>query len=293
MKRFLFILICGVILTGCSNTSDSESQPENDAITEQDIDLNAYMNKTWVMDEWNSGKPYHSNYLSFVINKREKGMVEGKVSINEILENNSELYTETNTVGSLTGSVQNGILDCHLEWKEEGFSGNLRLKNCNSDKIEAVLHVDKKNGADIPENGTYLFRAYKLEDSEQKGFSYADTVDTIALDGWGTVKFISRVRTGGKHNVLEVYLTSMENDILYNFSYLGNYPHDVCVKEYSFEDLDDDGLKDLILSLTGNEEGEDEIQTRVYYQKENGGFKNDNKLFVGLNDGEYNKRENF
>lgn len=78
----------------------------------------------------------------------------------------------------------------------------------------------------------------------------------------------------------------MENDILYDFTYLGNYPHDVCVKEYSFEDLDNDGLKDLILILTGNE-GDDGRQARVYYQKNNGCFKNDNKLFIELNNGEY------
>ena len=286
LKRFLFILFCGAMLVGCGNTVDSGLPPENNTITETDFDLNKYMNKTWIMDKENSGNSY-SNYLSFVINKNENGMVEGKFSICEILENNSELYTDTNSVGTLTGSIQNGVFDCQLEWEEEGFSGNLQLKNRSDDKIEAVLNVDKKNGDDMPESGTYLFRPYKLKDSEEKRYSYEDTVDTIELDGWGAVKFISRVRSGGKHNILEIYLTSMENDILYNFTYLGNYPHNVCVKEYSFEDLDNDGLKDLILILTGNEEGEGESMARVYYQKNNGGFKNDKKLFVALNGGKH------
>ena len=168
LKRFLFILFCGAMLVGCGNTVDSGLPPENNTITETDFDLNKYMNKTWIMDKENSGNSY-SNYLSFVINKNENGMVEGKFSICEILENNSELYTDTNSVGTLTGSIQNGVFDCQLEWEEEGFSGNLQLKNRSDNKIEAVLNVDKKNGDDMPESGTYLFRPYKLKDSEEKG----------------------------------------------------------------------------------------------------------------------------
>ena len=83
----------------------------------------------------------------------------------------------------------------------------------------------------------------------------------------------------------------MEKEILYDFNEFNYFPNDFCVKEFSFEDLNQDGLKDLVLILTCNEDNRIK-NARVYYQNNKGSFVINKDLYDELNNGKHTYNKN-
>ncbi|WEG14508.1 hypothetical protein PU629_09180 [Pullulanibacillus sp. KACC 23026] len=74
----------------------------------------------------------------------------------------------------------------------------------------------------------------------------------VNLKPWGNVEFVSGKITSGNHIPTVFYLTNQNGDILYNFSD-SPFPYNVDVKAVSFEDVNKDGLKDIIVIVTQND----------------------------------------
>uniref|UniRef100_UPI0006D29DAA hypothetical protein n=1 Tax=Clostridium sp. NkU-1 TaxID=1095009 RepID=UPI0006D29DAA len=110
----------------------------------------------------------------------------------------------------------------------------------------------------------------------------------VDLNSWGNVKFVSGKITGGDHIPVVFYLTNEDGDILYNF--YAALPYSIDVKAVSFQDVNKDGRKDIIIIAADNYDGAagDPIAT-VYLQEADGSFTNDYKLDQEINDSGNNK----
>ena len=175
---------------------------------------------------------------------------------------------------------------CRAERSGGGALPSAALRQCDKLKLyfgNSKIEVEINMAEEKKER--YVFKSYRLEDFDEKGYSYAVKDSIVELDKFGKIKFVSRVRKGGKHNTLEIYLTSLENDVLYDFAEFDCFPNDFNVKEFSFVDLNRDNLKDLIIILSCNED--DTINNvRVYFQNKKGGFDINEDLYDKLNNEE-------
>lgn len=85
-----------------------------------------------------------------------------------------------------------------------------------------------------------------------KGFTTIENQSfMVDLNSWGNVKFVSGKITGGNHIPVVFYLTSENGDILYSFEDTP-FPYNVDVKAVSFQDVNKDGLKDIIIIVIDN-----------------------------------------
>jgi hypothetical protein len=109
-----------------------------------------------------------------------------------------------------------------------------------------------------------------------KGFSPNNNQSfTINLKSWGNVKFVSGKITGGNHIPTVFYLTNQNGDILYNFD--DPFPYNVVVKAVSFEDVNKDGLKDIIIIVSQNDNAGNPIAA-VWLQNANKTFTLDTSM---------------
>jgi len=115
-----------------------------------------------------------------------------------------------------------------------------------------------------------------------KGFTPNDNQSfTVDLKSWGNVKFVSGKITGGNHIPTVFYLTNAKGDILYSFND-SPYPYNVDFKAVSFEDVNKDGLKDIIMIVSDNDNAGKPIAA-FWSQNANKTFTCDTKRSQDLN----------
>jgi len=138
----------------------------------------------------------------------------------------------------------------------------------------------------LPE-GTFEFTPYNLKNIN--GFELTkDQTFMVDLNSWGHVQFVSGKLTGGNHIPVVFYLTNEQGDILYNF--YAALPYSVDVKAVSFQDVNKDGLKDIIILVEDNYDGASgEPIATVFMQEADGSFARDNELDQEINDSGSNK----
>lgn len=232
-------------------------------------DYNQYLRKIWVVKSWNGGA---YDYFSFFISKIENGVIEGKLSIGSIAYPDFYSYSlePSKYLGDLSGTVNNDVADCRFRDKV-GNKGNLTLVFQENDEINVKMKYTDKGEAykDLSLDGNYLFRPYKLADIKyfipDKEHSFS-----IVLNSWGSVKFISGEVDHGNKVYPAAYLINEHEDILYKFQ----APFQTGFKtiEASSKDINNDGLKDVKITIGFVDDPNIERIEWIFYQMSNGFF---------------------
>lgn len=261
-----------------TNSADTKSPgtttPTATIATGDAIDYNQYIKKTWVMEK-------DTNSFSFCISKIVNGKITGRFTSNvPAVPNQYDL-------GHLTGTINKDTAECQFS-DAAGNKGSIKLIFKPNDKMEVTIKLTDKSQyiEQRPQEGTFQFIPYNLNDIE--GFSLIkDQSFIVDLNYWGTVNFVSGKLTAGNHIPVVFYLTNKGGDILYDFN--ATLPYSVDVKAVSFEDVNKDGLKDIIIIVADNYVDSGEQIATVYLQKADGVFTNDPKLDQEINNSGNNK----
>jgi len=236
LAAFLAILSLG--LAGCvgskdevpSETSTSPSNSSTDStIYEQ------YLRKVWIEKNWDGGDIFYPIPFSLSITDIKEEKIEGKFSIDTVADSDYLL-------GGFTGAIQNGKVNCQFDDKS-GNKGNMTLDFLENNKLEVSIEFTEKDPIYRAENGTYLFRLYNLKDVEKS----LDAIKTysIAINlFWGNVNIVAVVYNVDKSPCPVVFLANDDGDILYRFG--GAFPNGTEIKDILIEDINGDGLEDVI-----------------------------------------------
>jgi len=305
MNRKLHILFAFIIvflfLVGCAknNSIDMPQQNQNTKIvvpplngeitkspeaatptmtnsTSDTIDYNQYTKKTWIKSNNNASQ---ENGVSFIISKIENKKMTGELTVV------GQGQSCPNTVADLNGTINNDTVNCHFIDSRDN-EGNIKLIFKPNDTIDATITLTNKSEDDIAQTpeGTFQFVALNLKD--KKEFSPIEEQSFIVeLNSWGEVRFVSGKFTLHDYVPVGFYLTAKDGDILYNFDYPINY--DVDIKAVSFNDVNKDGLKDIII-IASSIENSDNLAT-IFLQYNDQSFRYDPKLDEEINDSGSNK----
>ena len=282
---FLLLVGCGNQYTAQQNGQSTEEKQNEESTTSDTIDYSKYIKKVWVVKSW-TNEAY--NYSSFCISKIANGEIEGKLSTKDIAEPDYYYYLPNHQVylANLTGKINNDTAECQFSDKD-GDKGNVKLVFKSNDEIEATIEYTDKSECykDSSLDGNFLFKPYNLKYID--GFSpFNDQIFTVNLNSWGNVKFVCGKLIGGKHIPTEFYLTNEAGDILYNFN--TPFPYNVDVKAVSCQDVNKDGLKDIIIIVGDSDDSSWQI-AKVFFQKTDGSFDNDVGVNIEINDSGNNK----
>lgn len=233
------------------------------------IDYNQYLKKIWVVKSW-SGGAY--DYSSFFISRIENRVIEGKLSTGSIAYPDFFFYSlePSKYLGDLSGTVNNSVAECQFSDKV-GNKGSVALMFKENDEIEAKIKYTNKGEAykDLPLDGNYIFRPYNLTDIKDfiqlKEHSFA-----IDLNSWGSVNFVSGEVNHGDKVYPAVYLTNEHDDILYKFQ--ASFKTGSKIKQASIKDINNDGLKDVMITTEFIDDPGAESIEWIFYQMSNGLF---------------------
>jgi len=192
-------------------------------------------------------------------------------------------------IAELEGTVINETAKCQLVNDSRENKGTVELLLKPDNTLAATITITERSGDTImslPE-GTFEFTPYNLKNINGLEL-IKDQTFMVDLNSWGNVNFVLGQLTGGNHIPVEFYLTNEEEDILYNFNTV--LPYSVDVKAVSFQDVNKDGLKDIIIIVEDNYDGASgEPLAAVYLQEADGSFTNNNELNQEINDSGNNK----
>jgi hypothetical protein len=224
------------------------------------------------------------NNSSFCITKILNGKITGIFTIG--LPAVPNIYHS----GQLTGTINKNTAECQFS-DNAGDKGNINLVFKSNNDIEATIKFTNRIQANknLSLDGTFEFRPYNLSDMKQ--FSPIESQSfMVNLNSWGYVKFVSGKGIGGNHIPTLFYLTDKDANVIYDFS--AELPYSIDVKSVSFQDVNNDGLKDIIIICTDAYNvpaGSGKPIATVYFQKNDGSFTSNDELDQELNDSGNNK----
>lgn len=306
-KKMLFTIITtSLLIVGCgkndtTNSLQQNEKPSLEAITENNvttesqeesisitttttaataagntIDYKQYLKKTWIR---NTDSDFPDNGgLSILISKIGEGKIQGEVSA----VGNGPAYNIDSA--EFEGTVNNDTAECRLVNDSRGNKGTIEFLFKSDNTLEATITITGRSNdtvMSLPE-GKFEFTPYNLKNIKGLELIKEQTF-MVDLNSWGNVKFVSGKLTGGDHIPVVFYLTNEDGDILYNF--YAALPYSIDVKAVSFQDVNKDGRKDIIIIVADNYDGAtgDPIAT-VFLQEADGSFTNDYKLDQEIND---------
>ena len=275
-------------VTTTTNSAGSKSQgisqgAAEPVITSDEIDYNPYIKKVWIVKDGTNNDPY--GYPSFCISEIENGKIAGKFSSSGPAVPSNYYYLPDH-YEDLTGTIDNGTAECQFS-DEKGNKGNIKLVFKANDEIESIIkYTEKSQDNKYYKDGTFQFRPYNLNNDMKEVSIIKDQSFTVDLNSWGNVRFVTGKAMGGndKHPT-DFYLTDEDENIFYDFDF-GIYNIDV--NAVSFQDVNKDGLKDIIIII-----GESYVVpygsgkplgAEVFYQKTDGSFDSEGKLNKELDD---------
>lgn len=274
----------GQSTSSTTNGEDSKSQGTAELVTTSDeIDYNPYIKKAWIVKDGTNNNPY--GYPSFCISEIENGKIVGKFSSSGPAVPTNYYYLPDH-YEDLTGKINNGTAECQFSNKK-GDKGNIKLVFKPNDEIEATIkYTEKSQDNKHYKDGTFQFRPYNLNNDMKEVSIIKDQSFTVDLNSWGKVRFVTGKAMGGndKHPT-NFCLTDENENILYDFE---QYIYNIDVNAVSFQDVNKDGLKDIIIII-----GESYVVpygsgkplgAEVFYQKTDGSFDSEGKLNKELDD---------
>lgn len=289
-KIFLYVLLSlmSVSFVGCnfiSNSSKSDSSDSSatssvttslpSSISANHIDYNQYLKKVWVVKSWGGGA--HNYNTSFCITKIENGVIEGEFCTGAVACNGTTPASPP--FDMFSGTIKNGVVELLFkstnvhskEYSDEnGDRAKVTLNFKDENELEANIVYSKRLNDLSFINGNYLYRPYNFADTlymePQRKRSFS-----VNLDYWGNIKIITAVISSKGKIYPVAYLTNENNDILFEF-----YVQQFEIANVAAEDINGDGLKDIIFSSTDTDFKQ---AKQIFYQKDNGIFY-DSKLNV-------------
>lgn len=242
------------------------------------IDYNQYINKVWVI------KDHYDNFVtypSFCISKIANGQITGRFHTT---------INITSNYGHLTGTISKDTAICKFD-DDYGANGTMNLVFKTYNEIEVTIEFSDKSQADTfnPKGETkYQYVPFNINNMPSfvpiEGKSFM-----VDLNSWGSVKFVSGIDTGEKTKPVVFYLTDKNGNVLYEFS-VGYFTY-ADVGAVSFQDVNKDGLKDIIIILNGK--NPDDVYGRykatINFQNSDGSFTHDSDLDKEINNSGNNK----
>ncbi len=261
--------------------SSQESNSQAAAETESKTDYSRYLKKNWIRST-DTNYPENGG-LSIVISSIKDGKIKGDISA----VGNGPAYNIDSS--GFEGTVDGNTAQCELVDDSRGNKGTVRLTFKSQGILEAAVVITERSEDNImtlPE-GTFEFAPDNLKRIE--GFEpIEDQSFLVDLDSWGKVKFVSGKLTAGSHIPAVFYLTDDDGAIFYEFNTA--FPYNVNVEAVSFKDLNNDGLKDIIIIVSEQYEGSSGLPiANVCFQQEDGSFMTDYELCQEINDSGNNK----
>ena len=291
----LCIITFNAGLTGYASTAVMPNQPNGSPVGDNNkaIDYDQYVKKVWVVED---GGDHHTNYYqSFHISQIANGEISGELSYINLCVPTPNYWDRS--AGQFTGTVYKNTADCQFSLKT-GDTGNIKLVFEPNNRIKATFTYNSKSqklkdtishlrdigspSVTLHLDGAYQFKPYNLNDIN-KFRPFIDQSFIVDLNSWGSVRFISGQIDGKYHTLTNCFLTNEDKDILFDFGM--PFPYGVYFMAVSFQDVNKDGLKDIIIIADCGGP-----RAYVFLQQPNGLFVSiNNQLAQEINDSGHNK----
>lgn len=220
----------------------------------QSIDYDKYVGKEWVAEGWHGENYLYNAIFSFRIFQVEEDMIRGNFATQDY-----------STSGRFAGSIVGHMAECQLYNYDSKKIGTLTLEFLENNRIDATIELTEPY--EICKH--YVFRPYNIMDVGNLRI-HQEFERTVELDEWGQVNIVAGVLEGNKPYPV-IYLTNFEGDILHDFS--ASYQVASEVYEIEVNDYDGDGLQDVKIITYFPYEPDSVFFERVFYQTQDGGFK--------------------
>ncbi len=263
--KISFIVILIILLVGCGSVDLTNTKKEKTQLSASN-----YVKKIWIITPDKKRELNDVNISFFVESIDANGNIIGKISSDGFIDD------EINSV--FKGKLINGIGECQFTTQNKN-KGYLQLNFKSQNEINAVIEVISKS-----ESKKQLFKDYFdfMPDNINKidGLKQIEEHSFMTyINLWGDVKFVSAYLTAGHHIPLVFYLTNKEGDIFYEF--VPEIPYKMKIQDISIEDVNYDGLKDIIVILFDYDVKGKKCQYEnpvIFLQKNNGIFEEKLKL---------------
>lgn len=256
----------------------------------EEIDFQSYVQKIWVADMDKNTDDVYTTLCSFYISDINDHNIEGRFSLNGILEKECfEMESDPKQeislgLGYFMGEIVDNVAECRFQ-DDEGNTGRMTITLWDENQIEADMEwIDKhpvyEEAHSDWKEGNYCFRPYNLSDLNI--YNVTEISEKLSfetdMNQWGSVRFVPAKVTNverGNYGAC-AYLTNSEGDILYSFDTGSNNGMEIA--DAIVTDVDGDGLKDVCIGMiyTDNMEKFTEkniiVYERIYYQQKNGLF---------------------
>lgn len=296
---FVAILAASYLMTGCGKTSytavsatetetplsisqesgtlvpsEEESPSSTTANAADEVDYRRFIKRNWILPP-NSEFPNNGG-LSIVISDIADGTISGEVTA----LGSAPAYNMD--VAQFKGTVTGTIAKCQLLNDSRGNKGTISFTFLSPEMLEASIALTEKTEdiMSLPE-GTFKLSPYNINQIE--GFEpIEDQTFLTDLDSWGTVKFVSGKLTAGNHVPVVFYLTDEDGNLLYEFE--TGFPYRVNVDAVSFQDVNKDNRKDVII-IASDQDGKplENPVANVCFQQADGTFMTDYELNQEIN----------
>lgn len=278
-KVILYTVCLLSFLVGCTESKDlnnDNNEPFQNSITNKiditvdAIDYNSFSKKIWISEQDMS-----LNDLFIYINHIDNVSMEGvlyrwKLPISSYFYYNPPF--DERYPWNLEGKIIDNTIEGELTYG--GVSGNILLVVEDSKIIGNIEVPDESELKDIPsDNNNFKFRPYTLSDVvtgfEEDGgevIILSDYAIEANLDSWGDIKLLPlMVKSNKSHPIF--YLVNENNEILYQLD--APFQNGLDVTEISLDDIDGNGLTDIIIILGDEDESVGSVVAWVFYQVDN------------------------
>lgn len=236
--------------------------PLEGLINVEDVfDYNDYLNKIWIPQEWGeeSVSPRRGEGISFIITDIKNGRIEGKITPGYVADPSNERIR-------FWGTIQNGIGYCKMVDEQGGISDfTIMFQNGEIQTKFTVVSTRMSEFANVAIKERY--QTYNLEDINQE-ITINDSKE-INTNMYGEADVVVGKRDSSRRVVGEAYLTTAEGDILYEFK--APFRHGTEIIEVYVEDINDDGLSDVIM-IEKFDVSDEYLAEWTFIQLENGLF---------------------
>lgn len=293
-KTIICLLSITVFLVSCSKVGNNEI-PEKNIVNEteskeHDIDYSYYIRKIWINEGSEQQKSMDDLFL--YLNRVNGENIEGEIYTGEMPISSYfyDLSFDSNYQWNFMGKILDDSVKCKFVGEE--MNGNISLVFNNANIVgnieltEEVVLNDK-----FINEGTYNFRPYTIKDVnsqyEEHGISTIlldEYSYEVHIDSWGKVHFISMMVNSNKPHPL-FFLANEESEILYRF--YAPFQNGLDVTEISVDDIDGDGLEDIVVILGAKDIGG--VVAWIFFQTKDGMFRVNNEVQKELNIEYYDK----
>jgi hypothetical protein len=262
-KIALVAIMVSFLLAGCGNSNPQHQQspktttnPITSMPTMEKTDYNQYVKKTWRQ------KSNSSPEFEFSISKIESGKITGYISKDVATPSPYDL-------SNFSGTVNKDTAECQFS-DQLGNKGNLKLVFSPNNQIKTTVTLTQKSQNQDTQLSEGTFEFVPLNINDDKNFvPFKDQSFTVDLNSWGKVRFVSGKEVGGNHIPVLMYLTNVNGDILFDF--VPELPYSMNVISVSFQDVNKDELKDVLVIAEDTNGSGGKVAT-VYLQKPDGTF---------------------